>query len=229
VSAAPTAILDVDGTLIDSNYHHTMAWYRAFHESDIVLPIWRIHRHMGMGGDKLVAAIAGEEAERRLGDHLRARWEQLYNEIVDEVEPFAGVRELVDELKRRGHPVVLASSSIRAHFEHSLNLLQVADLVDAWTTKDDVEASKPDPDLVKAALEKVETNGAVMVGDTPWDVQAAEKVGVGTICVLTGGFSAAELRDAGAVAVFESLEELRGALDETPLGASVSAAGARGA
>jgi HAD superfamily hydrolase (TIGR01549 family) len=218
VSTAPTAILDVDGTLVDSNYQHTIAWYRAFREQGIVLPIWRIHRHMGMGGDKVPAALAGEEVERRLGDRLRERWQQLYDELLEEVEPFAAAHQLVLELKRRGHPVVLASSSIERHFRHSLKLLDVEGLVDGWTTKDDVERSKPDPDLVQAALEKCPTAEAVMVGDTPWDCLAAARAGVQTICVLTGGFCAAELREAGAVAVFESLEELCGSLDQTPLG-----------
>jgi HAD superfamily hydrolase (TIGR01549 family) len=218
VSPPPSAILDVDGTLVDSNYHHTMAWYRAFREQGIVLPIWRIHRHMGMGGDKVPAALAGEEVEERYGDILRERWEQLYDDLLDEVEAFTGAHALVVELKRRGHPVVLASSSIEKHFRHSLQLLQVEGMVDGWTTKDDVERSKPDPDLVQAALEKCPTHDAVMVGDTPWDCQAAERAGVQTICVLTGGFSADELRDAGAAAVYESLEELCRSLDETPLG-----------
>jgi HAD superfamily hydrolase (TIGR01549 family) len=213
----PAAILDVDGTLVDANYHHTMAWYRAFHERDIVVPIWRIHRHMGMGGDKLVGAVAGEEVEARLGDRLRARWEQLYGEVIGEIEPFAGARDVIVELKRRGNPVVLASSSIKEHFDHSLELLRAGDLVDAWTTKDDVDASKPDPDLVRAALDKAGSSDATMVGDSPWDVEAAAKVNVGTICILTGGFSAAELRDSGAIAVYESLEQLCASLDETPL------------
>jgi HAD superfamily hydrolase (TIGR01549 family) len=213
----PAAILDVDGTLVDTNYHHTLAWYRAFREHEIVLPVWRLHRHVGMGGDKYVAAVADEETEERLGDRLRERWEELFNEVIDEVSPLAEARELMDDLKARGHAVVLASSSIEAHLEHFLDVLDAREVADAWTMKDDVEASKPDPDLVEAALEKAGTRNAVMVGDTPWDVEAARKAGVPTICVLTGGFSEQELRDAGAADVFESIPELRASLDETPL------------
>ena len=214
------AILDVDGTLVDTNYQHALAWYRAFRKHDIVLPIWRLHRHVGMGGDKFVADVAGEDVDDRLGDALRDAWEELFDEVIDEVAPLAGARELVAELKQRGHPVVLASSSIQRHLDHFLDLLDVREVADSWTTKDDVEATKPDPELVRAALDKAGTDEAVMIGDTPWDVEAARRVGVATICVITGGFSRQELEDAGAAAVFESVEELRGSLDETPLSSS---------
>ena len=211
------AILDVDGTLVDTNYHHALAWYRAFRRHGITLPLWRLHRHVGMGGDKYVAALAGDEVEERLGDDLREAWEEIFNATIDEVAPLEGARELIAELKDRGCTVVLASSSVEDHLDHFLDLLDVRALADAWTMKDDVEASKPEPDLVKAAIEKAGTRDAVMLGDTPWDVEAAAKAGLATVCVMTGGFSKQELADAGAVAVFESIEELRGRLDETPL------------
>ncbi len=215
---ASVAILDVDGTLVDTNYHHALAWYRAFRRFGIRVPLWRLHRHVGMGGDKYVAAVAGDEVEERLGDELRAEWERLFNELLDEVEPVEGARALVSDLKERGHTVVLASSTIKDHVDAFLDKLQARDLADAWTTKDGVEASKPDPDLVRAALAKAGRDDAVMVGDTPWDVEAARRAGIETICVITGGFSEQELRDAGAAAVFESVDELRRRLDETPLG-----------
>jgi HAD superfamily hydrolase (TIGR01549 family) len=214
---ARAAILDVDGTLVDTNYHHALAWYRAFREHDIVLPLWRLHRHVGMGGDKYVAAVAGEEAERRVGDRVRERWEELFNEMLDEVAPLAGASELILELKERGHVVVLASSAIAPHLDRFIDLVQAREVVDGWTGKDDVERSKPDPDLVAAALEKAETRDAAMLGDTPWDVEAAKRAGVETVCLVTGGFSADELLEAGAAAVFESLEELRARLAATPL------------
>ncbi len=212
----PAAILDVDGTLVDTNYHHALAWYRAFREHEIVLPLWRLHRHVGMGGDKYVTALAGSDIEERLGEQLRERWTELFNEMIPEVEPLAGARKLVAELKERGRTVVLASSSIGEHLEQFLDRLDVRELVDGWTMKDDVEASKPEPDLVNAGLEKAGTRDAVLVGDTPWDCEAAARAGIATVGVLTGGFAAEELRAAGAVAVFESAEELRARLDETP-------------
>jgi HAD superfamily hydrolase (TIGR01509 family) len=214
------AILDVDGTLVDTNYHHTLAWFRAFRSHGFVLPLWRIHRHIGMGGDRLVTALCGERAEREHGDAIRDSETGFYAELIGEVEPLEGARELIEDLKERGHVVVLASSAKTEEVEHYLDLLDARELADDWTTSADVSATKPEPDLVQAALDKAGTDEGVMVGDTTWDCEAAERAGVPTVAVLTGGFSAAELRDAGAVAVYQSIEELRRSLDETPLAAS---------
>ena len=211
-------MLDVDGTLIDSNYHHALAWYRAFRRHDIVLPLWRIHRTVGMGGDQLVPALVGPELDKEKGDDIRAARDEIYTGgLIDEVAALEGAHELIAELKDRGLQVVLASSSPRDELERYLDLLDARELADAWTTKDDVEATKPEPDLILAALEKAQTESAVMVGDTPWDVEAASKAGVETLCVITGGWSKQELREAGAIAVFESVDELRQRLEETPL------------
>jgi len=214
---AAAAILDVDGTLVDTNYQHALCWYRAFREHDVVLPIWRLHRHVGMGGDKFVPAVAGGDVEDRLGDAVRDRWEELFDELIGEVAPLEGARELLRDLAERGRPVVLASSSIEKHLDHFLDLLDAREVADGWTTKDDVEETKPEPDLIRAAIEKAGTDDAAVLGDTPWDVEAASRAGLETVCVITGGFSEQELLDAGAVAVFESVAELRGRLDETPL------------
>jgi HAD superfamily hydrolase (TIGR01549 family) len=211
---ARAVLLDVDGTLIDSNYQHALAWFRAFARHGIVLPIWRIHRHVGMGGDQLVPALAGEEVDARQGDEIRDARTELYAELIDEVRPLEGARELVVELKDRGLTVVLASSSPQDEIDHYLHLLDARELADAWTTDDDVEATKPEPDLVRAALDKAGTDDAVMVGDTPWDIEAARKAGIETITLITGGFSEQELREAGAAAVLDSVEELRQRLDE---------------
>jgi HAD superfamily hydrolase (TIGR01549 family) len=214
----PAAILDVDGTLVDSNYQHTIAWYRAFRQHGHVLPVWRIHRHIGMGGDQLVASLCGDEVEDEEGDDIRAAEKTLYLELIDEVEPLAGARDLIVDLKNRGRRVVLASSAKPDEIEHYLDLLDARGLADAWTSSGDVEATKPAPDLVEAALESVGGGAAVMIGDSTWDCKAAERAGVRTLAVLTGGFSEQELRDAGAVAVFPSIEELRRRLSDTPLG-----------
>ena len=213
----PAAILDVDGTLVDTNYHHTIAWYRAFRQHEIVLPIWRIHRHIGMGGDQLVPSLAGDDVESERGDDLRSAEKALYMALIEEVEPLAGARELIVGLKDAGHPVVLASSAKPDEVEHYLDLLDARELVDGWTTSGDVEATKPEPDLVQAAVDKAGSEDAVMVGDSTWDCEAAKRAGLETIAVLTGGFSEQELRDAGASVVFESIEELRKRLSETPL------------
>jgi HAD superfamily hydrolase (TIGR01509 family) len=216
----PAALLDVDGTLVDTNFHHAIAWYRAFRQAGVVLPIWRIHRHIGMGGDQLVAALCGEQAEEEQGDDIRAAEKTLYFELIDEVRPLYGARQLIEDLKQRGHVVVLASSAKQEEVEHYLDVLDARDLADDWTTSADVEATKPEPDLVTAALDKAGGGDGVLVGDTTWDCEAAKRAGVPAVAVLTGGFSAAELKEAGAVAVYQSIEELRGALDETPLAAS---------
>jgi HAD superfamily hydrolase (TIGR01509 family) len=214
----PAAILDIDGTLVDTNYHHSIAWFRAFKQSGIVVPIWRIHTHMGMGGDQLVAELTDDETEAEKGEEIRSAEKALYMALIEEVEPMEGARDFVAELKESGHTVVLASSAKEDEVEHYLDLLDVRSLADAWTTSADVQATKPQPDLVKAAMEKAGDDGAVMVGDTPWDIKAASRAGVDTVAVITGGFSRAELEEAGAVAVFESVAELRSRLDETPLG-----------
>jgi len=214
------AILDIDGTLVDTNYQHAIAWYRALRQHDQKVPIWRIHRHIGMGGDQMIGSLCGDETEEEKGDDIRAAEKVLYAELIGEVEPLRGARELIVDLKDRGHPVVLASSAKQDEVDHYLDLLDARDLADDWTTSSDVEATKPQPDLVQAAMDKAGTDEAVMVGDTTWDVEAAGRAGIQSVTVRTGGFSAAELRDAGAVAVFDSIEELREALDETPLAAS---------
>jgi HAD superfamily hydrolase (TIGR01549 family) len=215
----PAAILDVDGTLVDTNYQHAIAWYRAFRRNGVVLPVWRIHRHVGMGGDHLVEALAGEEVEREKGDDIRDAEKEIYEELIDEVEALEGATGLIRDLKDRGHAVVLASSAKEEEVDHYLELLEARDLADGWTTSADVEATKPEPDLVKAAVEKAGGGEAVMVGDSTFDCEAAERAGLQTVAVLTGGFSEQELRDAGAVVVFESIDDLRAALDQTPLGA----------
>ncbi|HEY7267706.1 MAG TPA: HAD family hydrolase [Solirubrobacterales bacterium] len=213
------AILDVDGTLVDTNYHHAIAWFRAFRRHFLTLQVWRIHRHIGMGGDQLVAALAGDEVEERLGDSIRDAESELYRELIDEVQTMEGSRELIEDLREAGNAVVLASSAKEWEIEHYLDLLDAREIVDAWTTSDDVEQTKPEPDLVHAALDKIdgEPGDALLIGDTVWDVEAAKRAGVDTLAVRTGGFSEEELRDAGAREVFTSVEELRKSLVETPL------------
>jgi HAD superfamily hydrolase (TIGR01509 family) len=206
-----TAILDIDGTLVDTNYHHAVAWYRAFRQHGFTLPLWRIHRHIGMGGDQLVGALAGDGFEREQGDAVRAAETVLYQELIGEVQPLEGARAVIEDLKSSGHVVVLASSAKPDELEHYLTLLDARTLVDAWTDSGDVEQTKPKPDLVLAALKKAggKAKEAVMIGDSVWDCRAAKRAGVRSIGVRTGGFSEAELLDAGASKVFDSVVTLR--------------------
>jgi HAD superfamily hydrolase (TIGR01549 family) len=215
---ADTAIFDVDGTLVDSNYQHALAWSRAFRRHGVVRPIWRIHRAIGMGGDKLVAEVAGDDVEKELGDALRDAWVEEFDELIGEVQPFEGAHELLAEVERRGFRLVLASSGKKKHVDVFLDLVDGRPLADAWTTSEDAEESKPSPDLVATALAKVDGASGVMIGDSVWDVEAASRLEVPTIAVRTGGFSVGELEDSGAAQVFESLVELRERLDDTALG-----------
>ena len=215
---AEAALLDVDGTLVDANYQHALAWYRAFRRFDIVLPVWRLHRHIGMGGDQYVAAVAGQNVESRCGDELRDAHAEEFEPMRDECAPLEGASDLLLALKRRGLRVVLASSASEDDLEFFVGRLDAKDSIDAWTSKDDVDRTKPHPDAIEAALEKAATRDAVMVGDSGWDVEAAANAGLDTICVLTGGWSEQELRDRGAAAVFDSIPHLLEHLEETPFG-----------
>ena len=213
------AILDIDGTLVDTNYHHSLSWYRAFRHHGITLPMWRIHRHIGMGGDQVIPSLTDEQTEQDKGSDIRETEKGCYSELIGEVSVMEGARDLIEALKQRGHTVILASSAKEDEVDHYLDLLDARDLADGWTTSADVDATKPEPDLVKAALQhgSAPAGDAVMIGDTPWDIEAAQKADVGTIAVLTGGFATAELEKAGAVGVFERVRDLCSSLDDTPL------------
>ncbi|MDX6625045.1 MAG: hypothetical protein QOE56_34 [Solirubrobacterales bacterium] len=207
---AVTAILDIDGTLVDTTNQHAFAGHRAPRAHGRGAQLWRIHRHIGMGGDQIVAALVGDEVEQAEGDAIRASEGEAYGELIGEVEPMEGAREMIEELHADGSTIVLASSAKAEEVDHYLDLLEARELVDGWTTAADVERTKPDPDLVNAALEKAgRDRPALLIGDTVWDVRAAAAAGVPTLAVLTGGFSEAELREAGAAQVVESIGELR--------------------
>jgi HAD superfamily hydrolase (TIGR01509 family) len=220
MSRPTVAVLDVDGTLVDTNYQHALAWYRAFRSLGETFPIWRIHRLIGMGGDQLVAAIGGDDVEARIGDEARERWVEEADPLMPEVSVLPGARELVVALKERGHRVVLASSGKPLHVERALDLLDVRDLADGWTTSEDVEETKPAPDLLHVALEKIGEPAdapSVVVGDSVYDVEAAKNAGMPAIVVRSGGFGDDELRNAGAVAIFDTPADLTAALDDTAL------------
>ena len=168
-----------------------------------------IHRAIGMDGDKLVEHLLGAETERVRGDAIRASESRLYGELIGEVEPFAEARELLFDLQTANLIAILATSAKESELEHYLDLLDARELVAGWTTSADVEATKPDPDLVHVALQKAGSNAALMVGDATWDVIAATAAGIPTLCVMTGGFAEQELKDAGAMDVVGSLAEVR--------------------
>jgi HAD superfamily hydrolase (TIGR01549 family) len=208
----PAVLLDVDGTLIDSNYQHALAWYRALRERGRIHPLVELHRHIGMGGDQLVKDVAGEEFDREHGEAARAAEKLRFKEIAGDMLPLEGAKDLIAELTGRGCEVVLASSGSQEDTERSMRLLEATDL--KHTTSDDVEATKPEPDLVKAALKLVDGDReAILIGDSTWDCEAAGRAGIRCVGVLTGGFSEEELREAGALRVYARLADLIADLD----------------
>jgi HAD superfamily hydrolase (TIGR01549 family) len=214
------AVLDVDGTLIDSNYQHALAWYRALRAVGETFPVWRLHRLIGMGGDQLVSAIGGDELEERVGDEARSRQKEEVDKLLDEMAPLPGARDLLLAIKERGHRLVLASSGKPEHVDVFLDKLDARDIADDWTSSGDVESSKPAPDLLQVALKKLGASAdasSVMVGDSVWDVEAAKNAGMPALVVRSGGFGDDELRDAGAIALFDTPGDLAAHLADTPL------------
>jgi phosphoglycolate phosphatase-like HAD superfamily hydrolase len=213
-------LFDLDGTLVDSNYQHTIAWYGAFREAGITLPLWRIHRHVGMGGDKLVPALVGDACEAERGDALRDAHAAQFASLVDEVAPLEGAHELLAALRDDGLEIVLASSSSGKDLQHYLDVLDAHELVASATTAADVEQTKPAPDLIETAKGNAHAAALAMVGDSPWDIESAARAELPCVALLTGGYSERELRDAGAEAVFASLPDLQKGLGETSIGRS---------
>jgi HAD superfamily hydrolase (TIGR01549 family) len=206
------ALVDVDGTLVDTNYQHTLAWYRAFRRVGTVLPLWRIHRHIGMGGDQLVPALTDDAFDAKHGDDLRAAWSEEFEPMLPEVAAVDGAHELLADLRSDGVRVVLASSGKPQHVDAFLDLIDGRSVVDAWTTSEDVQQTKPAPDLLQVALDKATDRptdaDVVVVGDSTWDFVAAGRFGARGVALLAGGFSREELTNAGAAEVAESLPEV---------------------
>lgn len=202
-------LFDIDGTLVDSTYHHAIAWHRAFQLQGLAPSMWRIHRSIGMGGDKLVTEVAGQEIEDALGDDLRSSWRTEYLKIRDEVRPLPGAAALIRHLSGAGARIALASSGDPQFASEAIALLDIDDHVEVLTTSEDVDSSKPEPDLVDTTLDRLgDAKRTVLVGDTPYDVESAARAGIGCIALLSGGFGRAELLDAGAAAVVESPADL---------------------
>jgi HAD superfamily hydrolase (TIGR01509 family) len=206
--ARRTLIFDVDGTLVDSTYLHAIAWHRAFLACALDVPMWRVHRSIGMGGDRLVAALCGDVVEDRMGDVLRDRWSDAYDELRKEVKPLPGAQTLLEKLRKEGHRVCVASSGSREDTEDALDVVGVHGLLDAVTTGDDVGSSKPAPDVLGVCWERVGRGPATVVGDTVYDVAAAQALGLPCITVRTGGFGEDELTQAGALLVVDDLTAL---------------------
>jgi HAD superfamily hydrolase (TIGR01549 family) len=209
-------LFDIDGTLVDSNYLHVQAWYRAFSEADVEVQAWRIHRSIGMDGSTLLKTLAGdadEDTRSRLKD-LHSRY---YKETVPLLRRLPGARELLEAVDGIGLQIVLATSAPEDELAILREVLASDELVSAVTSSDDVDTAKPQPDIVDVALERagVDADHAVFIGDTVSDVEACNRAGVPTIAVLSGGVSRGELEKAGAQAVFEDTKDLCEHIDDT--------------
>lgn len=217
---APAVLFDVDGTLVDSNYLHVHAWHRAFADEGVSVETWRTHRAIGMDGSTLVATLAqraGEDTRTRLKD-LHSRY---YKETTSLLRRLPGVRELLERVAALGLQVVLATSAPDDELSILREVLACEDLVSAVTSSADVDTAKPQPDIIRVALDRagVDASNAVFVGDAVWDVEACERAGVPAIGLLSGGVSRGELQTAGAKAVFENALELCEHLEDTPIAA----------
>jgi phosphoglycolate phosphatase-like HAD superfamily hydrolase len=215
-AAAPdTALLDVDGTLVDSNYHHVVAWRHAFAQQGLEVPAARIHQAVGMGGDRLVIHVAGEEVEQRCGDAVRDAWEAAYDELLGQIRPLPGAADLVRACADAGLRVVLASSGKGKHLEVARRLLDVDACIAAATSKDDVDSSKPAGDLFAVGLRKAGGERGAVVGDTPWDAKAAAAVDMSCVLLRTGGFCDEDLRrQHPVIAVLDTPADLVGRVGE---------------
>jgi HAD superfamily hydrolase (TIGR01509 family) len=215
----PAVVLDIDGTLVDSNFQHAWCWHRALRQHGQVVPLWRVHRIIGMGGDRLVAALTGDEWDAEHGDDVREAEKALYFDLIHTVLPLPGARDFVLWLADRGHRIVLSSSAKPAEVDHYLGLLDVGDAIAGHTNSGDVENAKPEPDVVNAGLKALgHPDEAVMIGDSVYDVQAASGAGLPTIGLLTGGFGGEELREVGATEIYVDLVDLRENVRNSPLG-----------
>jgi phosphoglycolate phosphatase-like HAD superfamily hydrolase len=185
-----SVLLDVDGTLVDSNYQHVLAWQRAFRSVGQTVAAWRLHRHIGMGGDQLVPAVTDRDFNDRHGDAVRSAWRDYFDDMIDDVVPLDGATELLKALNEAGARVVLASSGAAEHVEHYVQLLDARQVVVGWTTSDDVDTTKPGPDILQVAWDRAGGSHPLTVGDSTWDCEAARGGGITAMAVRTGGFSA---------------------------------------
>ena len=218
-------LFDLDGTLVDTNHLHVEAWQRAFREHGHDFTREQIHGQVGKGGDNLVPSLLPDASEEER-DAIDDRHGEIYKgELMPTARPFPRASDLLRRTKDEGLKVVLASSAGGEEIDHYVGLLG-EDVISFTTGKDDVEASKPCPDIFEAALRKggLKPDEAIVIGDTPYDVIAAKRAGLECIAVLSGGFAEAELRGAGAMAVYQDAADLLDHWDELPVARTADAA-----
>jgi HAD superfamily hydrolase (TIGR01509 family) len=212
---SPAILFDVDGTLVDTNWFHTLAWWRACQKAGVDVAMSRIHPLIGMGSDKLLESLLGEPRS-----DVREGHSQEFDRLLPELHAFPKAAEVLREVDRRGGRVVLCTSAKEKHLEPMLEAIDADDAIEAVVDADNVEESKPAPDVFAAGLEKVglDPDRSLVVGDTVWDVESAGRLGIKCVGVLTGGATREQLEDAGAVAVYEDVADLLEHLDESPIG-----------
>ena len=227
-STASAVLFDIDGTLVDSNYLHVHAWYRAFDEVGHPVEAWRVHRSIGMDGTTLVSTLA-DGADDDTRSQLKDLHSRYYQELAPRLKPLPGAPELLEAVHKLGVQVVLATSAPEDELKVLREVLDCDHLVAAVTSSEDVDTAKPQPDIVNVALQRagVSAQHAVFVGDTVWDVEACVRAGVDCIAVLSGGVSRGELETAGAQRVFENPVDLCQHLDDTSIAALANIVGAR--
>jgi HAD superfamily hydrolase (TIGR01509 family) len=215
----PGVLFDVDGTLVDSTYLHTVAWWEVLRQYDRDVPMAQIHRGIGMGSDNLLDHLLGEDRDRDADDAMSTAHDVLYGAWWERLRPLPGAPDLLREVAKRGLAVVLASSAKEPELAQLRRVVDADDVVTAATSSSDAEQSKPAPDILQAALDQsdVDPKRAVFVGDAVWDVRAAAKLDIPCIGLTCGGTSAAELTEAGAVATYEDPAALLAALDDSPI------------
>lgn len=215
----PAVLFDVDGTLVDTNWFHALAWWYAIGKAGELVPVSRIHPLIGMGGEELLETIFGEPRP-----DLKGKNGPEYQRFMGDIAAFPGAGDLLRAVKTRGARVVLCTSSKQEHLDPALDALAAEDAIDDVVNADDVDEAKPEPDVFAAGLKKLglDHDNCIVVGDTKWDIEAAAKLDIDTVCVLTGGSTREQLLEAGAVAVYEDVADLLAHLDDSPVGKLIS-------
>jgi HAD superfamily hydrolase (TIGR01509 family) len=217
--AQPGVLFDVDGTLVDTTYLHTVAWWEALRQHDNDVPMARIHRSIGMGSDNLLEHLLGKDRDQDLDEQLSNAHDILYGAWWERLRPLPGAPELLRACAGRGLAVVLASSAKEPELAQLRRVVGADDVVTAATSSSDAKKSKPAPDILQAALDQsdVDPERCLFVGDAVWDVRAAAKLDIPCIGLTCGGTSAAELKDAGAIATYDDPAALLADLDNSPI------------
>ncbi len=223
-SNSGAVLFDIDGTLVDSNYVHVDTWSRAFADAGATVPSWKIHRCIGMDGDKLLETLVGS-ADEALALEAKDLHDAYYGEASAHLQILPGSRELLQRIADAGLTVVLATSAPEGELAYLRDLLDVEDIVSAVTSGDDAQVAKPHPEIVEVALKRagVEPGNAVLIGDSVWDMKASRSVGVVCVGVRSGGIGEDELRAAGAEAVYEDPADIIEHLNDSPISRLLSA------